>query len=141
MQLGERVYLKVEENSSLSWIYKFFEVHFNSIFVLDFNKLPFGRLIQSSSHIVQFQSKGLMHVKVFILNKHETPFKVYRINIDLQSKTLCGFLILASSIMVNGIGKPHLTLEMPRYLDTLLKKGYLFNVSPNHITFVFMMFI
>lgn len=130
-----------EENFSLSWIHNFFEVHFNSIFVLDFNRLPFRRLIQSSLHIVELQSKGLIHVKVFVQNKHETPFKVYVINIDLQSKALCGFLNLASSIMVNGIGKPHLTLRMPHYLDTLLKGGYLFNVSHNHITFVFMMFI
>lgn len=82
-----------------------------------------------------------MHVKVLIQNKHETPFKVYRINIDLQSKALCGFLILASLIIVNGIEKPHLTLGIPHYLDTLLKRGYLFNVSHDHITFVFMMFI
>jgi hypothetical protein len=91
MRLGEWVYLKVEKNSKLSWIHNFFEVHFKFIFVLDFNKLPFGRLIQSRPHIVQFQSKGLMHVKVFIQDKHETPFKIYRINIDLQSKALCGF--------------------------------------------------
>jgi hypothetical protein len=77
-----------------------------------------------------------MHVKVLIQNKHEIPFKVYRINIDLQSKTLCGFLILASSIMVNGVGKPHLTLGMPHYLDTLLKRGYLFNVTQSHYLYL-----
>jgi len=54
-----------------------------------------------------------MHVKVLIQDNHETHFKVYKINIALQSKALCGFLILASSIMVNGIGKPCLTLGMP----------------------------